>query len=458
MERLNPQDLILLWPDDLGWPEDIGALAILSGARLLDPDGRFRIETVREVIGSRLPLVPRFRQLLYTPRRGLGWPLWVDAQSFDLTEHVHVLPLTAPADEAQLLLAVEQLRRRRLQRSRPLWEMWFLPGLRGGLVGLFIRIHHTIADGAAGVAMLGAFLDPDAEAHPTPVPPWTPAPIPSSRHLLEDNLRRRAQAANEAVAKLGHPVTTLRQVWRTWPATREAVFSGRAPRTSLNRPIGQHRTLTVIRGRLDVTRQIAHAHGAKLNDVLLSAVAGGLRDLLGGRQERVDDLVLRAFVPVSLHEEEQGRARGNQDGMMLVPLPLGVTDPVRRLQLIAAESAERKKKVLRPPGGILARNLALQRTMTRGLVRQRRINVYVADIPGPPMPLHLAGAPLLEVFPVVPISANVTLGIAALTYAGQFNVSVVADAEACPDVDVFTESLRNSLEALSHVQPHADAR
>ncbi|MFF8843358.1 wax ester/triacylglycerol synthase family O-acyltransferase [Streptomyces sp. NPDC015127] len=458
MERLNPQDLMLLWPDDLGWPEEIGALAILDGAGLLDPDGRFRIETVREVIGSRLPLVPRFRQLLYAPRRGLGWPLWVDAQSFDLTEHVRVLPLTAPADEDQLLLAVEQLRRHRLRRSRPLWEMWFLPGLHGDLVGMFIRIHHTIADGAAGVAMLGAFLDPDAEARPTPAPSWTPAPIPSSRYLLEDNLRRRAQAAKEVVSKLGHPVTTLGQVRRTWPATREVFVNGRAPRTSLNRPISQQRTLTVIRGRLDVTRQIAHAHGAKLNDVLLSAVADGLRDLLRGRQERVEDVALRAFVPVSLHEEEQGRARGNQDGMMFVPLPLGVTDPGRRLRLIAAESAERKKRVFRPPEGVLARNIALQRAMVRSLVRQRRMNIYVADIPGPPMPLYLAGAQLLEVFPVVPIIGNVTLGIAALTYAGQFNVSVVADAKACPDVDVFAESLRNSLEALSPFRPHADAR
>ncbi|MFF9815262.1 wax ester/triacylglycerol synthase family O-acyltransferase [Streptomyces sp. NPDC014006] len=457
MERLNPQDLMLLWPDDLGWPEDIGALAILEGTRLLDPDGGFRIETVREVIGNRLHLVPRFRQLLYMPRWGLGVPLWVDAQSFDLAEHVQVFPLAAPADETQLLLAVEQLRTRRLQRSRPLWEMWFLPGLRGGRVGMFVKVHHTIADGAAGVVLLGAFLDLDADASATPRRPWTPAPVPSSRDLFKDNLRRRVLAAKAELSKFGHPRTTLRQVRETWPATREAFVRERAPRTSLNRPIGQHRTLTVIRGRLDVAKQIAHAHDVKLNDVLLSAIAGGLRDVLRGRQEHVENLVLRAFVPVSLHQGEQGQARGNEDGMMFVPLPLGVTDPVRRLQLIAAESAERKKKIVRPPEGILARNLVLQRAMMRLLVHQRRMNVYVADVPGPPMPLYLAGAQLLEVFPVVPISANVTLAVAALTYAGQFNITVVADAEACPDADVFAESLRNSLEALSPYRPHADA-
>jgi hypothetical protein len=135
MDRLNAQDLMMLWPEELGWSQDIGALVILDGRGLLDVDGRFRIETIREQIGSRLHLVPRFRQLLYRPGLGLGWPLWVDAPSIDLAEHVRVFPLAAPADEAQLLLACEELRHRRLDPSRPLWELWFLPGLPNGRVG-----------------------------------------------------------------------------------------------------------------------------------------------------------------------------------------------------------------------------------------------------------------------------------------------------------------------------------
>jgi hypothetical protein len=121
MERLTTQDLMMLWADDYGWPQDIGALAILDASGLVGPDGRVRIDAVRAAIERRLHLVPRFRQLLYTPRRGLGVPLWVDAHSFDLTEHVRVRRLAAPADEAQLLFAVEQLRARRLDRSRPLF-------------------------------------------------------------------------------------------------------------------------------------------------------------------------------------------------------------------------------------------------------------------------------------------------------------------------------------------------
>src|SRR6266700_7102693 len=156
LERLTASDLFMLWADDFGWSQDIGVLAILDGTRLLDGDGRVRIEAVRRAIEPRLPLVPRFRQLLYRPRRGLGWPLWVDAQSFDLADHVQVFPLAAPGDQAQLLQACAQLYRRRLDPSRPLWEAWLLPGLPQRRVGLFLRAHHTVADGVAGMAAFGA--------------------------------------------------------------------------------------------------------------------------------------------------------------------------------------------------------------------------------------------------------------------------------------------------------------
>jgi hypothetical protein len=133
---------------------------------------------------------------------------------------------------------------------------------------------------------------------------------------------------------------------------------------------------------------------------------------------------------------------------MIVPLPLGEPDHVRRLSLIAAETAERKKKS-RPPAGTFFRNAAIQRAFLRHAPRQRLMNIYIANVPGPPVPLYLTGAPLVEVFPVVPILGNVSLGIGALSYAGQFNLTVVADRDGCPDAAVFTEGLRASLDALS---------
>jgi WS/DGAT/MGAT family acyltransferase len=251
---------------------------------------------------------------------------------------------------------------------------------------------------------------------------------------------------------LAHPASTARGVRRAWPAIHETFGEGRAPKTSLNRPIGEGRTLAVVRSRLELMKGVAHAYDATVNDVLLTAVAGGLRSLLGSRGEPVDKLVLRAFVPVSLHREQPGQARGNLDGAMVVPLPLGEPDPVRRLRLIAAETTQRKKKS-RPPAGTFMRNAAIQRAFLRYAARQRLMNVYLANVPGPPVPLYLAGARLLEVFPVVPILGNVSLGIGALSYAGQFNITVVADRDGCPDAAVFTEGLRASLDELSQPVP-----
>jgi WS/DGAT/MGAT family acyltransferase len=448
MERLSAQDLSMLWPEDFGWPQDIGALAILDGSSLLDANGRFPIEAVREQIGRRLHLLPRFRQLVHMPGWGLGWPLWVDARSSDIADHVGLFSLEAPADEAQLLLACEELRRRRLDRSRPLWEMWFLPGLPERRVGLFMKLHHAIADGVAGVAAFGAFLDLVPDAPPPNAPPWTPAPIPSTRDLLDDNLRRRVGGLDRAISRLAHPIDSARRARRAWPAVREAFADGHAPRTSLNRLIGSRRRLAIIRSSLDLAREIAHANHGKVNDVLLAVVAGGLRDLLRNRGENVEGVLLRAFVPVSLHQEQPGQARGNLDGGMVVPLPIGEPDHVRRLRLIAAETAERKK-VSRPPGSTLFRNGLIQRAFLRHAVRQRFMNAYVANVPGPPVPLYLAGAPLLEVFPVVPIMGNMTLGIGALSYAGQFNITAVADRATCPDVGVFVDGVRTSLDELA---------
>ncbi len=380
MERLGAQDLSMVLSEDFGWPQDIGALGILDGSRLLEPDGRFPIEAVREQIGRRLEPLPRFRQLLHTPQRGLGWPLWVDASAFDIADHVAVVQRGAPAGETELLAACEELWRQRLDRSRPLWQMCFLPGLPEARVGLVMKVHHAIADGVAGVAAFGAFLDLSADAPAPSPPPWAPAPFPSRRELFDDNMRRRIHGFQGFLSGLAHPASTVRGIRRAWPAVHETFAEGRAPKTSLNRPIGPGRTLAVARSRLDVVKSIAHAHQATVNDVLLAAVAGGLRSVLGSRGEPVEDLILRAFVPMSLHREQPGQARGNLDGGMIVPLPLGERDHVRRLSLIAAETAERKKKS-RPPADTLFRNSAIQRAFLRHAARQRLMNIYIANVP-----------------------------------------------------------------------------
>jgi diacylglycerol O-acyltransferase / wax synthase len=445
MERLTASDLFELLPDDFGWPQDIGVLAIMDGTRLLDADGRVRIQAIRQQLEPRLPLVPRFRQVLYRPRRGLGWPLWVDAPAFDLADHLRVHPLAAPAGEAQLLQVCARLYRRGLDPARPLWQAWLLPGLPDQRVGLFLRAHHAIADGVAGVAAFGALLDLDADA-PTPAaPPWTPTPFPTAGELLGDNLRRRWRG-------LGRGLSGLANAGRPRRGSSGALqefFAERAPRTSLNRPIGADRRLAVVRSRLEVAKRVAHAHHAKANDVVLAAVAGGLRQLLAGRGEDVQGLVLRAMVPISLHHEQPGQARGNNDAVMVVPLRLGEPDPVRRLELVAAETGVRKAKAHPQATNGIMRFVAVQRASYRFLAHQRNVNLSVTNVPGPPVPLYLAGARLLELFPVVPIIGNITLDVGVLSYAGQLNLTAMADHDTYPDVEVFAKGVQSALDELA---------
>ena len=456
LERLTASDLFLLMWDDYGWSSDIGGLAICDGTRLLDADGRVRIGAVRTLLETRLNLVPRFRQLLYRPRLGLGWPRWVDAPRFELADHVRVHPLAAPAGEAQLLAACQELARQRLDPARPLWELWLLPGLPDRRVGAYLRLHHAMADGGAALAAFGALLDPVPGAPAPATPPWTPAPSPDTGRLLADNLRRRQLELGRGWSGLTHPGQTLARTRAAWPAWREVLAERAAPRTSLNHPVGAGRRLAIIRGRLDQAKQIAHGHHATVNDVVLAAVAGGLRQLLASRGEDVAGLVQRAMVTISLHDEQPGQARGNKPGWMMVPLPLGEPDPARRLELIAAETAARKHKDRPQAGTGIFRFAVGQRAWYRHFPRQRSVNLVVTNAPGPPEPLHLAGAELLELFPMMPVMGNLTLVVAVLSYAGQLNLTAVADHDSCPDLEIFTNGVRRTLDDLTR-SVHAPA-
>jgi diacylglycerol O-acyltransferase len=438
VDRLTAEDQLMLWPDEI-WPQEIGALAVLDGSSLAGPGGRFRIKAVREMVAARLHLVPRFRQLLCLPRRGLGGPLWVDVPAFDLSDHVRVAPLPGPGDEAALLLATEQLRRPRLDRSRPLWQMCFLPGL---------KMHHAIADGIAGVATLAALLDPAPDGPAGPARPWTPAPPPTARDLFADSLRRHIDGLGRAFSALGQPITSARQVMAGWTAIREILAAEPGPRTSLDRVVGPDRNLALIRSDLDLVKKIAHSHGAKVNDVLLAVTAGGLRGLLCYRGEPVDGLVLPVYVPRHV-APATGTSSGAGKSDRPDRRPVADRGARPRPQAGADRRADRHPQGQQPPlAGAAFRSRATRRVLLKVLDRYP-VNVTTADVPGPQTPRYLAGAQLLEVFPVLPLISTVSLGVGALSYARQFNIMAIADPDACPDLDVFAASAKDELQALA---------
>jgi diacylglycerol O-acyltransferase len=281
-------------------------------------------------------------------------------------------------------------------------------------------------------------------------------PVSTSRgevHLA-DNLAGRSATLAAALARLGHPGKLAAQA-RTLAGAAQMAAGGRRhrQRSVLRRPVGARRRLAVVRAQLTVVKDVAHAEGATVNDLLLAAVTGGLRALLLARGTPTDGLTLYASVPVALRGGASTAALGNQVGLMVVPLPVGEPDPAQRFQQITRATTERKCRPerlasLRPIGSV-----TILRALNRYSRHQRIVDLFVTNVPGPKRPLYLLGARLLEAFPVVQVAGNVPLSVAVLSYAGQLNIGIQSDPDSLPDLDVFADGLRRSLEELGAATP-----
>jgi WS/DGAT/MGAT family acyltransferase len=443
LERVSPLDVSNLRVEERGLPMHVAALAVVEEAPLLDASGQLRLDRLRDHLDQRLHLAPRLRQVLYFPRLGLGPPAWVDHAGFDIREHVRTRAVAAPGDEAALLEVCAELNEPPLDRSRPLWELWVLTGRAGGQVGLLVRFHHVLADGIAALAMIGALLDPSPTALAPVAPPWAPRPAPGARALLVDNLHRRAAGITTALSRFRHPAVQLRRVGVRAGQISRLAAEGRAPRLSLNRPVGRHRRLLFVRAELGSAKEVAHSHAGTVNDVLLAAIGGGARGLLQARGELSPGLVLKCSVAASIRVPADEQAAGNRVGIMLVPVPVDEPDPVRRLRAVARATARRKRRPAYQPFGRFA-----QRWMVRAMFHQRLVNLFESNLPGPPAPVYFAGGRVLEVFVIGVVQGNVPLSVAVLSYAGQLNVDIVADADAVPDLPVFADGLAETLGQL----------
>jgi diacylglycerol O-acyltransferase / wax synthase len=448
LERLTPLDVSNLRIEKHGLPMNVAALAILEGRVLLDAPGELALEAITARIEQRLHRAPRLRQRLYRPGFGFGAPVWVDDASFDISRHVRTRPVPAGGGEEALLATCVELNDRPFDQAHPLWEIWLLTGAPDGHVPMLIRFHHVLADGTAALLLLGTLFDaaPDDVAPEAPESggrPWTARPIPTRSELLGDALRRSVTGIGRGVHKTGHPRQALAPARTLFRQALQLAREGRAPRTSFNRPVGRRHRVVLVRADLDQARQVARSHHATVNDVVLCAIAGGARALLAGRGELHRPLVLKVSVAASVRAPASASQAGNLVGILIVPLPVGEEDPIRRLEQIARATAERKRL---PPYQPAAR--FLQRAMIRTMNRQRRINLLMSNLPGPPQPMYFAGAKILELFQIGVVQGNVAVQVGALSYAGQLNLDIVADANLVPDLTVFANGMTEDLERL----------
>ncbi|GAA4288323.1 wax ester/triacylglycerol synthase domain-containing protein [Georgenia daeguensis] len=479
-DRLTALDVTNLVVESHGAPMHVAALAVLDGASLLDPStGEPRVGEVRAHVGERLPR--RLRQRLVVPPRGRGRPHWAAPSAVDLSRHVRTQEVQAPADETALLELCCRLNERPLDRRHPLWEMWLLTGLGEGRVGLLIRLHHVIADGVAALALLGSFLDPAPGGSPAEAEgsrATTPEGRAGAKPRSDDGGAGSQPPAVAGAAEPGRQTPAGRGALAAWVAAAvglaaarvaqiaDLVRAGRTPALSFNRPVGGRTRIVLARADLGRTKAVAHAHGGKVNDVVLAAVGGGARRLLAERGELTDDLTLRVSVIASLRGARTGvtagatagptpvagaaappspaeTAGGNRTGVRVIPLPVSEPDPVRRLERIVAATAAQRSRPPMQPGGRLLRH-----GMVAVMRRQRMVNLLLTNLPGPPEPLIFAGAPVLEMFQLGQNQGNLGISVGVLSYAGTLGIDVVADAELVPDVETFAAGLTDTLEAL----------
>jgi WS/DGAT/MGAT family acyltransferase len=329
---------------------------------------------------------------------------------------IKIVTLPEPGDEFSLLAVCGELHSRPIDLARPLWQAWFLDGLADGRVALLLRLHHVLADGVGALRSLTSIFDNAADS-PVPGRPTDPT----------------------AEVKTWQRTDRWLGLRRAWPVLRRVLADGLAPRTSFNHPLGPSRRLGLLRYDLDAVRAVAHGHGATVNDVLLSALGSGLGVVLASRGEPVAGVKLRAMVPMAKGSEAHRTL--NATAGMVVRIPVDEQDADERLRQLAAETAVRRAQPLKfAESGILQSQL-LVRLGTRIAAYQRVSNLYVANLPGPQTRLFLAGTPVDEVFPLVSLLGNITLGVAVLSYAGQLGIAVVVDAESWPDLDVLRRGI-----------------
>ncbi|MGW4015465.1 wax ester/triacylglycerol synthase family O-acyltransferase [Rhodococcus ruber] len=446
-ERLSPLDVGNLRVEDRGVPMHVAALVVVDGTPLCDAAGRLRLAAIRDHVERRTRRAPRLRQRLHRPPPGAGPPVWVDDPRFDISYHVRTRALPAPGDEAALVRACAELDEPRLDRSRPLWEMWLLTGRDDETIALLVRLHHVVADGIAALELFGALLDTasvpadEGPADEGQVPVPTPVQVPSVHALVRDNLRRRTTAARHRIRAV-RPTVAARRAALRMRQVRALVRRSKAPRVPFDGPVGPHRRLSLVRCDLAEIRRVAHAHGATVNDVVLAAVAAGVRRLLDARGVRDPDLVLTASVAASLRTAED-RSPGNRVGILLVALPVGAGSVAARLAAIARETARLRREPPLRPGGRL-----LQRWTVRVMRRQRLVNLFVSNLVGPPVPLHFAGARIREMFQIGVVQGNVGLAVGVLSYAGRLNIDLVADAVLVPDLEIVAEGFSAAVDEL----------
>jgi diacylglycerol O-acyltransferase len=458
MDRMSPLDASFLHIEDSVSHMHIASIAMFEG-----PTPAYE-EVVRMILGK-LPLIPRYRQVVRFVPLDLGRPVWVDDPYFNIEYHVRHTALPTPGGDDELRRLVGRVMSQQLDRSKPLWEIWMVDGLEDGHWAILSKTHHCMVDGVSGTDLLSVVFDRTPEPSPALPDSWTSGDQPSDWQLAVDavtDLTRspyeQLRAARSRLRAPRQAADQLREVGRGIASWSGVVRP--TPVSTLNGPIGPHRRYDWAETTLDDVKTVRRALGGTVNDVVLTVITRGFRDLLLSRGESVERVV-RSLVPVSVRVKGQsGPAAGdgtydNKVSGMIAELPVGIDDPVARLDAIRAQMEGLKEsrqavagEALTSLSGFAPPMLLALGTRVFARMPQRNVNTVTTNVPGPQQPLYVAGRRMLKAYPYVPLASRVRIGVAIFSYSGLLTYGVTGDYDSASDISVLCRGIEDGMSEL----------
>jgi WS/DGAT/MGAT family acyltransferase len=465
-DRLSALDATFLELESPNVHMHVGTVGIFAAGSLRAADGGLDIERIRGLSEPALRENARFRQRLERVPVFDHW-VWVDDARFNLDYHLRHTALPEPGDLRQLKRLAGRIFSQKLDRARPLWEMWFVEGLDDDRFAVITKVHHCMIDGISGVDLLAGFVKASAEETSGGTGGrFVPRPPPAAAKLFVDELLRRAtlplRAAAGGLELLRAPFHTLGEMGHALTAVGHALTAtlGPASATPLNDDIGPHRRFDWTRMDLALVKEAKERLGGTLNDVVLAVVAGAMRSFLLRRGVAVADLDFRAMLPVNVRTEDQRGKLGNRVAFLMAHLPVEEKDPAVRIARVIDETRRIKGSDV-VEGGELLEKLSdftattLVARISRLAARARSYNMTVTNVPGPRLPVDLLGARMEEVYPLVPLFSNQGLGIAVFSYDEGLFWGFDADWDALPDLHDLVACVEEEFEGIRKLDAQA---
>lgn len=460
MRRVAGKDAVFLWAETPTTPMQMAFAGIFDPSTM--PGGAGRPEEVFErftaIMRERLHLIPQFRQRVVTVPFELDNPYLVDDPHFDLDYHVRRVALPSPGGRAELEEFIARFVSRPLDKQRPLWELYIVEGLADGRWAYVAKAHHLLVDGVGGNEMLVNLLDlePEVGEVEPPAEPWQPEPLPSDAQLLRHALAGTVRKPLRFVDTAKRTVTGTYELLRWHLDDSPGAMHVLGPRSFLNGPTGPHRQVALGRWELETVKAIKDEVGVTVNDVVLAVLGRGLRRFVEQHRDEPLGRGLVASVPISIRADDD-QTFDNQVSGMTTPLHDDVEDPAEQIARVSDAMRGAKDRM----GAVAATVLtdwsenavpavaaqAFRFYSRMGLARRHPpiANVTISNVPGPPLPLYLAGSRMEAMFPIGPVIPNQRINITVVSYLDQMYLGVIADRENVPAVRGLIEALELEL-------------